>query len=478
MKKIHLLFLFFSFNLCFSQGFQAPEYLCIGDRSFVILETYKDSKSNEYVVFGKINNSDSLDIYIQKYNAQEKPVFAGCGKYITTTASGIVNLLTGIPTFVRCITDSNDNIFVFVSVPNGVEGPYITFYLHCYKLDSVGNSMWAKTGNDLTASAIYIFLHDIEVTSDGDIHLIYQFSDFAKLGYIRISNEGNLRFQAKDFGEFKFYDIINPELNDGKKNALIFKNTTGEIVIAKADYTYSIEERRNICEVKTFKIDISGNVIQNIIDSDSRFIQFNKIENELYLVENEIDRYYLYKFNSESSLSTIPTLSFDNKPFQQLKKKGTNYFYFYRKAGKFFIQKLNQNSEKQFPNDGVEIPNISLIYSPLQTFDNFPDEKGGVHILYVNEKYQIINDSYNPLERYVSYQHVNAFGIPQIPPEQLVFYPCEFQSFNMGQGFYDEKDDSLNAYITFNSDFPGIARQNVLYAYHPICPVYKIAKTK
>lgn len=223
MKKIHLLFLFFSFNLCFSQGFQAPEYLCLGDKSFVILEKYKDLKSNEYVVFGKVNNADSLEIYVQKYNGQEKPVFEGCGRYLTTITTEIVNLPIGIPTFVRCITDSNDNIFVFLSVPNGVEGPYLTFYLHCYKLDLGGRSIWAKTGNELTASSIYIFLHDIEVTSDGDVHLIYQFSDFAKLGYIRISNEGNLRFQAKDFGEFKFYDLINPELNDGKKNALILK---------------------------------------------------------------------------------------------------------------------------------------------------------------------------------------------------------------------------------------------------------------
>ena len=146
----------------------------------------------------------------------------------------------------------------------------------------------------------------------------------------------------------------------------------------------------------------------------------------------------MYKFNSESSLSTTPTLSFEDKPFQQIKKKGTNYFYFYRKDGKIYIQKLNGNSEKQFPNDGVEIPNISFALAPLQAFDNFPDEKGGVHVLFVDEKYEIIDVGYNILERYVSYQYINTFGIPQITPELHVYYPCEYPSINTGMGFYDD----------------------------------------
>lgn len=481
MKIIHYLFFFLSFNFCFSQGFQAPEYLCTAESNinFYILETYKDSKSNEYVVFGKVNSADSLDIYIQKYNIQEKPVFEGCGKYITTTTLDLVNINIGVLTFVRCITDVNDNLFVFISVPKGVEGPYITFNLHCYKIDSNGNSLWAKIGNDLTGTSIYIFIHDIEVTADGDVHLIYQFSEYSKLGYIRVTNNGNLRFQAKDFGAVRYYDLINPELNDGKQNCSIIKNSLDEIIIAKADFEYSTAENRVICEVSTYKVDILGNVIKNIIDSDSKFIQFNKIENALYLIEKVVDKFNMYKFNSESSLSTIPVLVFDFKPFQQIKKKGKNYFYFYRKDGKIYIQKLNENSEKQFPNNGVEIPNISFAISPLQAFDNFPDEKGGVHVLFVNEKYKIIDGGYNALVRYVSYQYINTFGIPQIPPELHVYYPCEYTSIDVGMGFYDEKDGSLNAYITFGSeDVNGITRHNVLYACNLICPKYQITKTK
>ncbi|GGD74934.1 hypothetical protein GCM10011514_43690 [Emticicia aquatilis] len=480
MKKIYFLICFLSFNFCFSQGFQAPEYLCTAESNinFYILETYKDSKSNEYIIFGKINSEDSLDIYIQKYNVQEKPVFEGCGKYITSTTLDIANISIGVLTVVRCITDVNDNIFVFISVPKGVEGPYTTFNLHCYKIDSNGNSLWAKIGNDLTATSIYIFIHDIEATADGDIHLIYQFSEYNKLGYIRVTNNGNLRFQPKDLGAVKYDDLINPEINDHKKHSFIFKNSLGEVVIAKANYEYSEEESRLIFEVSTYKVDILGNVTKHIIDNDSRFIQFNKIENELYLIENIGDKFYMYKFNSESFVSTVPTLVFDEKPFQQLKKKGTNYFYFYRKAGKIYIQKLNENSEKQFPNSGVEIPNISFSISPLQAFDNFPDEKGGVHVVFVDEKYKIIDGGYNILGRYVSYQYINAFGILQIPSELHIYYPCEYTSIDIGMGFYDEKDGSLNAYITSSSDVNAITRHNVLYAYNPICPKYQITKKK
>lgn len=475
MKIIHFITLFLSLNFCYAQGFKPAETICLGNNSpFFILETYKDNQDNEYVIYGKPNITDSLDIYIQKYDSNEKPVFSDCGIYLKTTSTVIINLGIGILKFVQCITDANNNIFIVISVPIGNdEAGFETFNLSCFKLNVNGTKLWEKS--NFFPTHVYIFQTDIEMSPDGDIHLLYFFDETRSLGYLRFSNDGILRYPPKDFGTIYYVDLTTTGHPESRKYCQFFKNSSNEVIIAKANFDFNV----NSYTISTSKIDINGNQQDFIVDDSSpAFLQFNKLNGEFYYIKSVATQFLMYKFNSESSISPQSVVTFDSRPFQELQKKGEFYFYLYNhiQGGKTYLQKINGSSQKQYPDNSFEMPYLSGAFE--DNIQIFPDNKGGVHLLFINEKFTLENNQFNNFERYLSYQYVNTFGIAQIPNDSKLFFKCGETYVSTGKGFLDENDGSLNAYISHYGSFTALSRQNVYYLQNSNCIPYIIVKSK